>query len=206
MQLAEPSVKLLWITPRAQKQIEVAGRTCYKSEKRITINSAEGFCRRMRNSGHHAVLEFASAAFKIITDRGVTHEIVRHRLASYAQESTRYCNYSKAQFGEYCTFIKPPGLTKEQERIWYMSCQVSNDHYLALLRTGVKAEIARGVLPNSLKAEINMACNFREWRHFIQLRGSLRAHPQIRPIAYMIWERLVKEAPGVFDDLKPNKE
>ena len=102
MKIVTPSVELLWITPDPERQIEAAGRTCYKSEDKATAASASDFCRRMRESGHHAMLEHAAAAFRIVTDRGITHEIVRHRLASYAQESTRYCNYGKDKFDNQC--------------------------------------------------------------------------------------------------------
>jgi len=206
MKIVKPSVKMLWITPEAQKQIEIAGRTCYKSEDKITDDSAYAFCCKMRKSGHHAMIEHACASFVIVCDRGVSHEIVRHRIASYAQESTRYCNYSKDKFDNQCTFIKPPNLSVQQSLEWELSCENSEDSYNTLLDEGCSAQIARSVLPNCLKTEIVMTANLREWRHFITLRGSKAAHPQIRPIAVDIWKELMLHVPSIFEDLKPREE
>ena len=203
MKIIAPAVKLLWITPAPEGQIEAAGRTCYKSEDKVTELSARAFAERMRASGHHAMLEHASASFRIVTDRGITHEIVRHRLASYAQESTRYCNYSADKFGNQCSFIEPPGLSYEQRQWWVQACEYAERHYFALMDEGCTPQIARAVLPNCLKTEIVMTANLREWRHFITLRGSKAAHPQIRPIARAIWEILVAQAPSIFEDLAP---
>ncbi len=199
----EPSVTLLWITPDPEFQIEAAGRTCYKSEDKIDENSAQEFSRKMRKAGHHAMIEHAVASFRIITDRGITHEIVRHRLASYAQESTRYCNYSSDKFGSECTFIEPPDLSTEQRIEWEQSCITAEKHYFNMISKGCSPQIARSVLPNCLKTEIVMMANFREWRHFITLRGTKVAHPQIRPIAFKIWNTLMNYAPSVFEDLDP---
>ena len=201
MKIIQPTTKLLWITENPEKQIEFAGRTCYKSEDKITKDSAAKFCLQMRDRGHHAMLEHAVASFRIITDRGITHEIVRHRLASYAQESTRYCNYAGDKFGKECSFIKPPGLTTAELSVWKLSCISAEDNYFNLLRLGVSPQIARSVLPNCLKTEIVMMANLREWRHFIKLRASKAAHPQIRPIAKIILEILMQHAPNVFSDL-----
>lgn len=206
MKILNQSVTLLWITEAPERQIEAAGRTCYKSEDKITGDSARDFTRKMRASGHHAMLEHSVASFRIVTDRGITHEIVRHRLASYAQESTRYCNYSKEKFGRECTFIEPPGLTMDQRDMWENSCLGAEESYFKMLDAGCPPQIARAVLPNCLKTEIVMTANLREWRHFIRLRGSKAAHPQIRPIATAVWMELVKRAPGVFEDLEPFKE
>lgn len=203
MKIVKPSISLLWVTPESEKQIEVAGRTCYKSEDGITNDSATSFCRKMVKSGHHAMIEHAVASFKIITDRGISHEIVRHRLASYAQESTRYCNYSSDKFGKELTFIEPPGLTTMEEATWKVSCQQAEVNYFTMLNYGVSPQIARSVLPNCLKTEIVMMANFREWRHFITMRIAMAAHPQIRPIAESILNTLIVFAPSVFEDLKP---
>ena len=183
MKIVKPSVTLLWITPDPDTQLELAGRTCYKSEDKITPESAEKFVLKMQSSGHHAMLEHASASFRIITDRGITHEIVRHRLASYAQESTRYCNYSKKKFGHELSFIEPPGLTTKERSCWEVACADAEYYYLSLVDDGCSSQIARSVLPNCLKTELVMTANFREWQHFISLRSAPAAHPQIRPLA-----------------------
>ena len=206
MRIVKPSVELLWCTIDPEVQIEKAGRTCYKSEDKITQGSAGKFVKALRNAGHHAMLEHACASFRIITDRGITHEIVRHRIASYAQESTRYCNYSKDKFCNECSFIQPPDLNYEQTMMWHDACLNAEGHYFAMLDEGCTPQIARSVLPNSLKTEIVMMANLREFRHFIKLRGSKEAHPQIVPIAFAIWKALMIVAPNMFDDLEPLKK
>ena len=202
MKIAKPSVDLLWITPNPEQQIEIAGRTCYKSEGKINHDSAGPFAQKMVRSGHHAMIEHAVASFHIVTDRGITHEIVRHRIASFAQESTRYCNYSADKFENQCSFIEPPDLDTHQRDAWLWGCDHAERAYFAMLRKGCTPQIARAVLPNCLKTEIVMTANFREWRYFIQLRGSKAAHPQIRPIAKMILDILVKHSTNVFGDLE----
>lgn len=114
------------------------------------------------------------------TDRGVSHELVRHRLASYAQESTRYCNYSKDKFNHSISFIKPRGINEEQEKIWLKAMEEAESNYFALLEKGAKAEMARSVLPNSLKTEIVCTCTLNEWKHIFNLRCAPSAHPDIR--------------------------
>lgn len=205
MKIVEPSVNLLWITPYPEQQIEIAGRTCYKSEDRITSDSARFFAKKMREHGHYAMIEHAVASFLIITDRGITHEIVRHRLASFAQESTRYCNYSSDKFENQCSFIEPPNLTPFQKALWLVSCKEAEESYFKMTEMGCSAQIARSVLPTCLKTEIVMTANLREWRHFITLRRAKAAHPQIRPIARSILDILMMYAPGVFEDMKIDK-
>ena len=199
MKIVNQSVELLWATNKPEKQIERAGRTCYKSEDRITDESAGAFVGRMKASGHHAMIEHAVASFLIITERGVSHEIVRHRLASYAQESTRYCNYSKDKFDNELTFIKPPNLTTaHQMSVWSHGCQFAEMGYLELIESGLSPEIARSLLPTCLKTEIVMTANLREWLHFINLRTSKAAHPQIQMIARAIQRELTLYAPNIF--------
>lgn len=199
MNIVKQSVKLIWITPEPEKMIEVSGRTAYKSEDKITDDSSGKFTKQMAKLGHHSVIEHASASFRIVTDRGVSHEIVRHRIASYTQESTRYVNYGKKPM----SFICPPGLeTGYNYEIWYEACQTASEKYLEFLDRGVKPQIARAVLPTCLATKLVMTANLREFRHFISLRGSKAAHPQIRVIAGMIYNILVEHAPNVFSDLE----
>jgi thymidylate synthase (FAD) len=177
------------------------------------ISSAITFVKMILSNGHVSVLEHASAGFSIITDRGVTHEIVRHRIASFSQESTRYCNYGKDQFGREITVVEPPGLREpgytgsplmaDGDLCAWASVMEGCEHiYMEMLDRGVAPQIARSVLPNSLKAEIGMTANFREWRHFLTLRTSLKAHPQMRQIANMLRDQLIKISPAVFEDFK----
>lgn len=200
MKVIDQSVTLLACTENAAQLIEAAGRTCYKSEDKITEDSAEKFVKMIRKRGHVSVIEHASATFRIVTDRGITHEIVRHRLASYSQESTRYCNYGKEKFGKEISVVRPPGLlgTAAYE-VWKTAMVSAELDYFRLLEAGAKPQIARSVLPTCLKTEIVMTANFREWSDsFLHLRLAPAAHPQIRVIAYWIWEALNERCPAVF--------
>lgn len=198
MKIIEQSARFVWSTPLSTIQIESAGRVAYKSEGMMTAESASKFVSGIIDKGHGSVLEHASASFHIITDRGVSHEIVRHRLASYTQESTRYCNYGKEKFGKEISVIRPIGLTENTERIWARSMAEAEDAYLRMLQEGASPQIARSVLPHSLKTEIRMTCNFREWRHFLKTRCAKDAHPQMRALAYDILHDLNLVAPIVF--------
>ena len=188
----------------ALRNIEMCGRTCYKSEDKMTDESAARFIAMIIKSGHTSVLEHEKVTVKIVCDRGVTHEIVRHRMASYSQESTRYCNYSKDKFGNELTFIEPCFLERGTElySIWEKGCRDAEENYFAMIKAGAKAEEARSLLPNSIKTEIAVTMNFREWRHFFGLRLSSRAHPQMREIALMLFEVLKSRYPVIFDDIK----
>lgn len=206
MRVVKQEVFLEHITPNAAQFIERTGRTCYKSEDRITSDSAAKFINMLLERGHESVIEHAYASFRVICDRGVSHEFVRHRLFSYSQESTRYCNYSKAKHGEEITVIKPPGLNDEQERIWTVSVRSAEATYMTLLGAGCPPEIARSILPNCLKTELVATTNFREWRHFLRLRTSPKAHPQMREIAKAIGRILLRESPEVFGDMSSEIE
>lgn len=185
------------------KKIERAGRVCYKSEERISNDSAEKFVRNIIKLQHESVLEHEKISVSIVCDRGVTHEIVRHRLASYSQESTRYCNYSQDKFSNQLTFIKPNFWNENEEKyiIWKEIMKTAEDTYIKLLEKGAKPEEARSVLPNSLKTEIVVTMNLREWRHFFKLRASSKAHPQMRQIAIPMLVVFKNVIPVVFDDI-----
>lgn len=180
------------------RHIELCGRICYKSEDKITPDSSLRFVGGLIKRGHESVLEHFSFSVRFVCDRGVTHEIVRHRIASYSQESTRYCNYEKA---DSITFIKPFFLEGEAYADWEKAMQNAEDSYMKLIREGAKPEQARSVLPNSLKTEIVMTANLREWRHFLKLRSASGAHPQIREVAIPLLNELKEKIPVVFDDI-----
>lgn len=206
MKIIKPSVELLNPPTYAELlcRIEAAGRTCYKSESRINYNSAEPFVRNIIKRGHEAVLEHGSLTIRFICDRGVSHEIVRHRLAAYCQESTRYCNYAKGDFGGEITVIEPCFFGKGTPlyRIWERSCLTSETAYFDLLTEGCTPQEARSVLPNSLKTEVVMTADIREVRHFLKLRTSPAAHPQMREVAIPLL-RLCKESyPVFFEDIE----
>lgn len=201
MRIIEPSVELLHYTPDPEKVIEKAGRICWKSEDRITDDSHSSFIRMIRSKNHASVLEHASAGFIVTTDRGISHEIVRHRMASYSQVSTRYCNYGKDKFGNEITVVKPVDLKVGTEEYieWEYGCREAENAYMNLLNKGVKPQVARAVLPTCLATEIAWTANFREWLHVCDLRGSAAAHPDIRVIIALIKPMLVQIAPTVFE-------
>ncbi len=183
--------------------IERYGRVCYKSEESISPETAVPFVTRIIKNGHEAVIEHEKISIKIVCDRGVSHEIVRHRIASYCQESTRYCNYSQGRFGNELTFIKPC-YWKEGDRayeIWLNQMQKAEETYFALINIGASAEQARAVLPSSLKTEIIVTMNLREWRHFLKLRTSPKSHPQMREISLSILKDMKKFLPVFFNDI-----
>lgn len=215
MRLIKPSFKIE--TPVSQlgfdllMRIEKAGRTCYKSEDKMTAISTVTFMEKIIKNGHHSVIEHESVSVRIICDRGVTHEIVRHRLASYSQESTRYCDYGNGHVvfvlppwvdikpGEYST---PVDIAKtDSDSSWAWTMRNLELCYQELRKNGWSPQQARSVLPNSLKTEIVMSANLREWRHFFKLRTSKAAHPQMREIATPMLAEFKKLIPVVFDDV-----
>lgn len=195
------------------KHLERCARTAYKSEDKITEDgeSAKKIVRRLIESSHESTLEHGGMTVKFIVDRGVSHEIVRHRLASYTQESTRYCNYSKDKFGNEITVIAPrywpdkyPSSKWHLRGDWQRACKSAEEKYFALLRSGATPQEARAVLPNSLKTEVIMTANWREWRHFLTLRTAPDAHPQIREVAIPLLKELHEKIPVLFDDIVVN--
>ena len=197
------------------KTIEKVGRTCYKSEDKITEDSAVKFVRNLINRGHEAMIEFANITVKFTCDRGVSHEIVRHRVSSFAQESTRYCSYNKDKFNSSVSYIdinegiKLDTKMKNMDEVnlalifneWLLACKESENHYLKMLELGATPQIARSVLNNSTKTEINMSANLREWRHFFKLRVDKPAHPQMREITIPLLLELNELIPVVFEDI-----
>jgi thymidylate synthase (FAD) len=215
MILIKPSYKILTEIdrPAMLRRIEAAGRTCYKSENKITNDSAHAFVKKIILSGHLSVIEHIDLSVRFVVDRGVSHELVRHRLASFSQESTRYCNYKGG-----VTFIIPPWVNIEpgaycdipghefasnclMDNQWYWMMSTAEQTYLALLKLGWTPQQARSVLPNSLKTEIVMTANLREWRHIFKLRCANAAHPQMREIMCPLLDVLKEELPEVFGDI-----
>ena len=210
------------------QRIELAGRTCYKSADHITPVSARNFAEKIVANHHEAMLEHACMTVRFIVDRGVSHELVRHRVASFAQESTRYCNYSKDKFGKEITVIKPVFFgnipTHEIEDFynerpvlrnvfedkfpaavhWYHSCLTAEAAYFNMLEEGCTPQEARSVLPNSLKTEVIMTANIREWRHFFRLRAACETgmpHPQMLEVAVPLLQQCREAMPELFSDI-----
>ena len=239
MKLIKPSYSILTIIDgeRILREIEEAARTCYQSEGKIEITdeddsgfpviggyakSARVLIKKLINSGHHAMLEFGGMiSVRFITDRGVSHELVRHRMASFAQESTRYCNYGN---GKDVTYIVPDWFrcqtiedfdkfenqfaldetcTKQDiiEAHWYEAIKVSEECYQIMILNGASPQQARSVLPNSLKTEINISANIREWRHIFKLRTAKAVHPQMRELMRPLLDEFKKRIPILFDDI-----
>jgi thymidylate synthase (FAD) len=183
------------------KRLEMYGRLSHKSEDKIKDNSAEDFIKKILGWGHESILEHESLTVRFICDRGVTHELVRHRLAAYTQESTRYCDYSgKIQF------IEPIFFEKDSEKYnsWLKGVKEAAENYNDLRQKGALPEEARSLLPNSLKTEIVMTANLREWRHVFLMRTAPAAHPQIREIMIPLLLELQKLIPVIFADFVIN--
>lgn len=185
------------------RTIERAGRVCYKSEDKIEDGSADKFVRSIIERGHESVLEHVSMSVRFIVDRGVSHELVRHRVASFSQESTRYCNYSKDGFGMEITVIEPTALNLNGSAYiaWLGGCKCSENAYFIMLDSGATPQEARSVLPNSLKTEVVMTADLREWRHILRLRTDKAAHPQMREVMCQMLEELKERVPVIFDDI-----
>ena len=221
MYLVKPSHEIMTCTGRPLELIELAGRTCYKSEDKITDDSAVKFVESITRRGHHSVIEHAVVTVKIICDRGVTHEIVRHRLASYSQESTRYCNYKGG-----VTFVIPPWTTWDEGKYsaivddtkiihsavegeeddpanrWFESMLCAEEQYINLLKEGWSPQQARSVLPNSTKTEIIITANVREWRHIFTLRCHRASHPQMNEVMWPLHQEMKELIPVIFDDIE----
>lgn len=192
------------------EKIERIGRVCYKSEDKIKDGSAETFIAGIIKRGHESVIEHESISVRFICDRGVSHEIVRHRIASYSQESTRYCNYSNEKFGEQITCIDIASgfkydLNKENDRkkydVWINAISAAEKSYFKMMELGATPQEARSVLPNSLKTEIVVTMNLRGWRNFFKLRTSKAAHPQFREVACMLLQIFAQDYPVFFEDI-----
>lgn len=186
------------------QHIEKIGRVCYKSEDKITEDgeSAKKFVKMIIDKGHEAMIEHSSLSVKFTVDRGVSHELVRHRIASFAQESTRYCNYSKDKFDNGITFIKPFFFDDTKYQRWIAAMADAESAYLDLLNSGATPQEARSVLPNSTKTEITITANCREWRNFFKLRTAKAAHPQMREVTIPLLKELKEKLPIIFDDIE----
>lgn len=200
------------------KHIERIGRVCYKSEVNITEDgeSAKKFVKMLINRGHEAMIEHSSLSVKFTVDRGVSHELVRHRIASFAQESTRYVNYSLDKFGNEINVIdinngiNLDGKMKNMDsdtiaaiiEEWSVAMEDAEKHYMKMMDLGATPQIARSVLPNSTKTEITITANYREWRNFFKLRVPATAHPNMREVAIPLLREIKNKLPIIFDDIE----
>ena len=212
MQEIKPSIEIIDMEDyeKIVKKIERIGRVCYKSEGKITEDSAEKFIKGLLTRQHESVIEHENVTVRFVCDRGVTHEIVRHRIASYSQESTRYCNYSGDKFDNQITVIDLASgfqydFSKENDKakyeVWTKAMENAEQSYFRMLELGATPQEARSVLPNSLKTEIVVTMNLRSWRNFFRLRVDSHAHPQMREVATMLYEEFQKRLPVFVADL-----
>ena len=212
MQVIKPSIEIIDMEDyeKIVKKIERIGRVCYKSEGKITEDSAEKFIKGLLTRQHESVIEHENVTVRFVCDRGVTHEIVRHRIASYSQESTRYCNYSGDKFDNQITVIDLASgfqydLSKENDKakyeVWTKAMENAEQSYFRMLELDATPQEARSVLPNSLKTEIVVTMNLRSWRNFFRLRVDSHAHPQMREVATMLYEEFQKRLPVFVADL-----
>lgn len=212
MKIIEPSFEVYEdmsdpeVTEGMLRKIELIGRTCYKSEAKICNGSASRFVRRLVESQHEAMLEHVSITVKFTVDRGISHELVRHRLASFAQESTRYANYAQDKFGNEIVVIQPFFLQAGSPEwfSWYDSCLKAENAYINILNEGRTPQEARAVLPNSLKTDIWVTCNLREWRTILKLRAegvTGKPHPQMAEVMVPLLKYFREHLPEVFDDI-----
>lgn len=188
---------------KLMKHLEAMGRICYQSGDAVTDDSYKQFLRSIIKRGHEAVLEHATVTALIICDRGISHELVRHRIASYCQESTRYCNYSKGRFGNEITVVAPTFINETDgvRYIWKHACEAAEAAYFDLLAEGATPQQARDVLPTSLKTQIAVTMNIREWRHFFKLRCSPAAHPDMVALACRGLIEFYNRFPVLFEDV-----
>jgi len=207
MKVIKPSIEIL--TPfdfmvEQLKIIELAGRNCYKSEDKICEGSYNKMIGMLRTLKHESVMEHASITVRMIGSRAMSHQLVRHRIAAYSQESQRYCNYGKGKFGSQITFIEPIGFDSWSETArlnFTKGLESSEQFYLQSIQDGVKAEDARGLLPNQVKTEVVVTMNLRSWRHFLKLRCDKHSQSEIRFLAKEILKAFHMEMPIVFKDL-----
>lgn len=213
MNIIKPSVEIIDMKDYDQmiRKIEKIGRVCYKSEGNITEESAERFISNILKRGHESVIEHESITVRMTCDRGITHEIVRHRIASYSQESTRYCNYTGEKFGNEITVIDLAGgfeynLNDENDRkkyeVWTKAMENAEKFYFEMIELGATPQEARAVLPNSLKTEIVVTMNLRSWRNFFHLRCDPHAHPQMREVANIALNVFKEKLPIFFNDIE----
>ena len=203
MKIVKPSFEILDEIDghRMLKKIERAGRTCYQSFDRTSFDSHMRFAQMLIDSGHESVLEHEKVTVRIVCDRGVSHELVRHRIASFSQESTRYCNYG----GKDIEYIEPCYLVNKSLSdylVWYNGCKHSEDSYNSMISMGRLPQECRAILPNSLKTEIVVTANLREWRTILKQRCSAKAHPQFREISIPLLLAFRQLVPVVFDDIE----
>ena len=211
MKIIEPSFMIVspWPSNKgidALRKIELMARISHASEDKQTEDSWKRFIPAVvMDHGDWSVVEHASATVKFRVDRGITHELVRHRLFSFTQESTRFVNGRKS-YPEGLEFIKPEGIQKPSPAYysWLYACEHAERTYLDMLDWGTRPQEARSILPNSLASTIAVTGNLRNWRHFLLMRTSKETHPDFRRVTIPLLEDFKKLIPILYDDIEPN--
>ncbi len=210
VKIIEPHVEI--ITPldgeAILKHLELCARNCYKSEDKITPDSARTMIKKLLELGHEAMIEHYNLTVKLTCDIGVYKDLTRHRLVSFAIESTRYCNYSKGKFGNELSVIKPCHIKENTPEydLWLSTMQTIEKNYNQMAALGCRPDQLRMLLPHSTKADVIMTANLREWRHIFKLRCAPAAHPTVQEVMDMLLVKLRNEIPVIFDDINYNKE
>jgi thymidylate synthase (FAD) len=206
MKIIDPTFEYISAPTRveAYEIIATAMRNCYRAELNAMPATDEKMVEKAMKERHLSLLEFVDVSVNITCDRGVTHELVRHRLCSFAQESTRYCNYSGEKFGRELTFVYPwwtcnaGALDTKKYAIWEDAMRTAEARYMQMLDEGGSAQEARSVLPNSLAAKIAVKANLREWIHIFRMRCDTPAHPDMRVTMMPILISMLDLYPVVF--------
>lgn len=211
MKIIDPTFEYISAPTRvaAYEIIAMAMRNCYRAELNAMPATDEEMVEKVMKKRHLSLLEFVDVSVNITCDRGVTHELVRHRLCSFAQESTRYCNYSGEKFGRELTFVKPSWAAEHdldalpipllrKYNIWVRSMEEAEKAYIEMLGEGASAQEARSVLPSSLAAKIAVKANLREWIHIFRMRCDIPAHPDMRVTMMPILVSMLDLYPVVF--------
>ena len=206
MKLIDPYVEIISpIDGKAiMKHLEICGRVCYKSENLIKDESCDVFLSKILSSAHESVIEHHSITVKVVGSRSMSHQLVRHRIASYSQESQRYCNYTRDKFGDDLVFIKPRKYDSWNVNVqsWFDKSLIdAEETYSNLIKSGLQAQDAREVLPNACKTEVIVTMNLRSWRHLLKMRTDLHAQDQIRFLANELLDKFKQELPVIFGDL-----
>ena len=205
VKIIEPKVEI--ITPidgdYILKHLELCARNCYKSEDKITTDSAKTMIKKLLEMGHEAMIEHFAITVKLTTDVGAYKDLTRHRMASFAIESTRFCNYSKGKYGNELTFMRPSNMEEGSEiyNIWYKTMEMIENSYMEMAAKGAKADQLRIMLPHSTKADVIMTANIREWRHIFKLRCAPAAHPSVQEIMLLLLKEFRKQIPIFFEDI-----
>lgn len=205
MKIVSPSATLTKITHAAEEHIEKCGRVAWKSEAKMSGINDGSFLRRLIKMEHLSVLEHASATIHFVCDRAIANILVRHRIASYTQESQQFCNYTLDRFGREITFIEPPEFVDDipAREAWYQAILTCENAYFQLRERGFKPRDARSVLPNCTKTELISTLNFRAWREVFEKRLEPVCHPHTRWLMAQALRQLKARCPNVFHDIEP---